>query len=84
MTRDGGGEWMAEIQNNRDLYLELGEIKGKQEMIIKKLTTIEEKLDKKADEIAEVKGSARVIGGVTSLIVTVITNIVIALGLRKI
>ncbi|RLE41354.1 hypothetical protein DRJ16_06465 [Candidatus Woesearchaeota archaeon] len=77
---------MAEAQNNRDLYLDLGEIRGKQEIIARQLTAIEQKLDKVVDDVATVKSKVSKIEGrasVWGIITAAITTALINLGLRR-
>jgi len=70
---------MAEERDNRDLYKEIGEIKGKQEMMVEQLARIEDKLDGVVADVSKVKGKASVWGALTAALTTVI----ISLGLKR-
>ena len=74
---------MSEFPNNRDLYRRTGIIEGKQDMIIEKLASLEDKVDRLIKDMERIKAEARVFGGVVSFIVAVITNAVIALGFKR-
>jgi len=74
---------VSEFPNNRDLYRRTGIIEGKQDMIIEKLASLEDKVDRLIKDMERIKAEARVFGGVVSFIVAVITNAVIALGFKR-
>jgi len=77
---------MTENKNDRALYLDLGEIRGKQELIAQQLIIIERKLDKVVDDVATVKSKVSKIEGrasVWAVITATITTILIKLGLQR-
>jgi len=70
----------------QDLYKEIGEIKGRQEMVAKQLGGIETKLDRIADDVSAVKSRVSKIEGrasVWGILTAAITTALINLGLRK-
>jgi len=70
----------------QDLYREIGEIKGKQEMMIQQLGGIEKKLDKVVGDVSEVKSKVSNVEGKASVwgfLVAAVTSVLINLGLRR-
>ena len=70
----------------QDLYGEIGEIRGKQEMIARQLVNIEGKVDKIVDDISEMKSKVSNVEGrasVWGILTAAITTALINLGLRK-
>ncbi|RLB06416.1 MAG: hypothetical protein DRG83_00100 [Deltaproteobacteria bacterium] len=69
-----------------ELHKEIGMIKGKQEMVVQQLSSIEQKLDRVIDDIATVKSKVSKIEGrasVWGIITAAITTALINLGLRR-
>jgi len=65
---------------------EIGVIKGKQEMVIQQLGSIERKLDKVVDDVSEVKSKVSNVEGKASVwgfLVSAVTSVLINLGLRR-
>ena len=65
---------------------EIGVIKGKQEMVIQQLGSIERKLDKVAGDVSEVKSKVSNVEGKASVwgfLVAAVTSVLINLGLRR-
>ena len=84
---------MADTQNNRDLYKEIGEIKGKQEMMVEQLGTIVEDLRGVKEDVSEVRKDISTVksrvsniegrASIWSIVAAAITTALINLGLRK-
>ena len=69
-----------------ELREEIGVIKGKQEMVIQQLGSIERKLDKVVDDVSEVKSKVSNVEGKASVwgfLVAAVTSVLINLGLRR-
>ena len=65
---------------------EVGVIKGKQEMVIQQLGSIERKLDKVVCDVSEVKSKVSNVEGKASVwgfLVAAVTSVLINLGLRR-
>jgi len=63
----------------KELYEQIGEIRGKQNLIVDQLKKIDGKLDNMIVEVNQIKGKASVWGALTAAI----TSVIISLGLKK-